>query len=155
MRSTIRDQLEPLLSMRCARRATGSGLAIAFAAMLLAAAVPVAAQAAIEPARLEAYSKAYVEIGTLRDRYQAEAAIAQNKKPEAIAQLQEQLRADIARVLEQHGRTRDDYTHITCVVSTDAATRRALDLLLGIEPTDPPPEEPAARMHENAHVGHV
>jgi len=117
--------------------------------------VAVAAQAvAVEASQLEAYSKAYLAIGELRDRYESDAAEPQNKKPEAIAQLQAKLRADVAKVLEEHGLTQDQYTHITFVVSTDGATRRAFDTLLGIEPEEPPAET-AASMPANPHIGHV
>jgi len=120
--------------------------------------LPAAAPAqehGVQQAKLEAYAEAYLAIGKLRDTFEAEAAEARNKKPEAITQLQEKLRQDVATVLEQHGLTNDEYAHITFVVSSDAATRRAFDKILGIEPEPEPEPEPAVEMPANPHIGHV
>jgi len=123
-------------------------------ALLLLLALPAggAAQEPVDSARLEAYATAYQEIGKLRDAFQAEAAEARNKKPEAVETLQEQLRVDVAAVLEANGFTADDYARLTFLVSTDAAARRALNGILGIE------EEEDAAANEapaNPHIGHV
>jgi len=108
--------------------------------------------------QLEAYAQAWEAIGKLRDQYQAEAAEPRNKKEEAIVQLQEKLRADVAAVLLENGLTQQQYDQITFAVSTDTATRQALDKILGIEPPEPLPAAAAAApaaAANNPHIGHV
>lgn len=123
------------------------------AAVLVAVAAPARAQT-VPLDRLEAYAKANVEIGKLRDRFEAEFAEARNKKPEAQQQLQESLRQEVAKVLEQHALPEAEYQRITFAISSDPAMRAAFDRIMGIEPT-PAAAAAAAAAANHPHIGHV
>jgi hypothetical protein len=142
----------------------GLGVLALFLVALSAPAVVMAQQATVPQEQLAAYAKTFEAIGKLRDEFHASAAAAQNKKPEAQHSLQEKLRQDILAAIQQNGLTEQQYNHITWAVSTDAATRAALDKLLGIAPPAPPPEAAAAassaagnagQQAGNPHLGHV
>ncbi|MEX0893056.1 MAG: DUF4168 domain-containing protein [Gemmatimonadota bacterium] len=136
---------------------------VLLAAALLLPAAAAAQTLPVDSARLEAYATAYQAIGKLRDAYQAEAAEARNKKPEAVEALQEQLRLDVAAVLEANGFTEESYARLTFLVSTDAAARRALNAVLGIEEEEPEEEANAPDAADtaddgapaNPHIDHV
>jgi hypothetical protein len=123
------------------------------AAALVAVAAPARAQT-VPRDRLEIYAKAYVEIGRLRDRFEAEFAEARNKKPEAQQQLQETLRQEVANVLQQHALSDAEYRRITFAVSSDSGTRAAFDRIMGIEPPAAAAQADAAA-DANPHIGHI
>lgn len=128
---------------------------MAFAASaLVAVAVPVRAQA-VPQDRLEAYGKAYVEIGKLRDRFEAEFAEARNKKPEAQQQLRESLRQEVAKVLQRHALSEAEYHRITFAVSSEPEVRAAFDRIMGIEPAPAAAPAAGAGAASNPHIGHV
>ena len=120
------------------------------ASALVAVAVPVRAQA-VPQDRLEAYGKAYVEIGKLRDRFEAEFAEARNKKPEAQRQLQESLRQEVAKVLQRHALSEAEYHRITFAVSSEPEVRAAFERIMGIEPAP----AAAAVAANDPHIGHL
>lgn len=124
------------------------------ACALVAVAMPVRAQA-VRQDRLEAYGKAYVEIGKLRDRFEAEFAEARNKKPEAQLQLQESLRQEVVKVLQRHALSEAEYHRITFAVSSDPEVRAAFDRIMGIEPAPAAAPSAAAVAANNPHIGHV
>jgi hypothetical protein len=148
-------------------RFRGLGVLALFLVALSAPSGVIAQQATVPQEQLAAYAKAFEAIGKLRDEFHASAAAAQNKKPEAQHSLQEKLRQDILAALQQNGLSEQQYNHITWVVSTDAASRAALDKLLGIAPPPPPPAaSPAAaataqttatgdQQAGNPHIAHV
>lgn len=125
--------------------------------LLLALPVTASAQQAIAPDQLAAYTKAYTAIGQLRDRMEAEFADPQNKKPEAIDQLQLKMRTEVAKIVKDNGLTDAQYNNITFAISAEPEQRKAFELLMGIAPLAPPP--PAVTMsadaNANPHIGHV
>lgn len=97
---------------------------------LVLAALPAGAQAAparIPAERIEVFAKARLAIDSILDKAHAELAEPRNKKDEAMEQLREKLRTDIAAALAAHGLTREEFDRYTFVASTDTAQRRLLD----------------------------
>lgn len=127
--------------------------------VLLALPVPaLAQQPAVPHPQLTAYTKAYVEIGKLRDRMQAEFAEPQNKKIEVQEQLHEKMRTEVSRIITEQGLTDEQYNRITFAISTEPEQRKAFELIMGIAAPAPPPP-PAVTMSADAaanpHIGHV
>lgn len=82
---------------------------------------------AIDEARLSAYAKAFTAIGLARDQAHAEMALAKNKTIEEQNALREALHTRIEKILRDNGLTKDQYRHLTYVLSTDAERRKAFE----------------------------
>ena len=143
--------------MHCSVRRHASRLALAGCALVVTGMPARAQEPAVSQAQLGAYAGAYVAIGKLRDRFQAELAEAQNKKPEAQQQLRAQLRQEVANVLQQHSLTQEQFDRITWIISTDAAARRSFDRLIGVPPpaADSAAADSTGAAAANPHLGHV
>ena len=84
----------------------------------------------IDEARLSAFAKAFTAIGLARDKAHAEMALPQNKTIEEQSELRDALATRIDKILRDHGLTKEQYTHLTYVVSTDPERRKAFDELV-------------------------
>lgn len=82
---------------------------------------------AIDEARLSAYAKAFTAIGVARDQAHAEMALPKNKTIEEQTALREALHTRIEKVLRDNGLTKEQYRHLTYVLSTDAERRKAFE----------------------------
>jgi len=127
--------------------------------LLLPGTADAQSRSGITPEQLQAYTKAYVAIGNIRDKWHAEASQAENKKDEVQKTLHERLRADVQKVISEHGLTDEQYNTITFAISTEPEQRKAFELLMGIAPLAPPPSAaPSVTMSadaNNPHIGHV
>ncbi|MGH7468641.1 MAG: DUF4168 domain-containing protein [Longimicrobiales bacterium] len=116
---------------------------------------------AIGKEQLTTYAKAIAAMAVVRDRIQAEMAAPGNKKDEAQQLLQDKMRQEIAKVLQEHGLTEPQYRRITYVISTDPEQRKILDEIMGIKPPAPPPAAAgpaaatAASTPVGTHLGHI
>jgi hypothetical protein len=137
---------------------------IAFALAIMAAPAFTSAQQtqahqhgpAVAKEQLTTFAKAFAAVAKVRDQVQAELAEPRNKKDEAQAQLHEKLRTSIAKIIQEHGFTEEQYNRLTYAVSTDNELRKAFDELLGIKPPTPTATAaPAAGGPLAAHLAHV
>jgi hypothetical protein len=118
---------------------------------------------------LMTFAKAHVEIGVAHDSTDAQLAQTRNKKLEAQQQLQDQLRQQIADILQRNGLTEADYEHKIYLVSVDPGVRKDFDAMVaqisgvptpGQLPPTPPHvlAVPLADLPAGAvgmHIGHV
>lgn len=84
----------------------------------------------IDEARLSAFAKAFAAIGLARDQAHAEMALPKNKTIEEQSELRDALATRIEKILRDNGLTREQYTHLTYVISTDPERRKTFDELV-------------------------
>jgi hypothetical protein len=139
------------------RRGSLPGLTLLAVILLMPVALTAQEQHAhVTQDQLTVFAKAYTAISQRRDQAQAEFAAPKNKKTEAQDQLHEKLRLDIAKIIQDHGLTEDQYKRITYAVSTDLELRKSFDLLMGIAPPAPPPAAASgSAAGARTHIGHV
>jgi hypothetical protein len=128
-----------------------------------------AASGSMSHEEMMTFVKAHVAIGVARDSTDARLAQTRNKKPESQDQLREQLRTQIAGILQQNGLTEADYERKIYVVSVDPAVRKDFDAMVAQVSGVPTPGQlpptpphvlvvPLADLPAGAvgtHVGHV
>lgn len=114
-----------------------------------------AGHSTVSAEQLAVYGKAFAAIATARDQSQAEFAQTKNKTPEAQRQLHEKLLQTVAKVLQDHKLTQEQYNQITYAISTDTELRKSFDKLMGFTPPQPTATAPPAAGSNNPHVAHV
>jgi hypothetical protein len=82
---------------------------------------------AIDEARLSAYAKAFTAIGLARDQAHAEMALPKNKTIEEQKELRDALHTRIEKILRDNSLTKEQYTQLTYVISTDPERRKAFE----------------------------
>ena len=82
---------------------------------------------AIDEARLSAYAKAFTAIGLARDQAHADMALPKNKTIEEQNALREALHTRIEKILRDNSLTKEQYRHLTYVLSTDPERRKAFE----------------------------
>jgi hypothetical protein len=116
------------------------------------------ASASIGKEQLTVYAMAFTASAQVRDQIQADMAAPRNKTNEGQIALQQKQREAVAKILQDHNISQEQYQRITFAISTDAELRRTFDDLMGIKPPTPPPAAaPAAGAASAAqtHLGHV
>jgi hypothetical protein len=126
-----------------------------------------AAAATMSPDELRAFAQVYIAVSKARDSADVQYAALRNKTPQAQAEIQERLQAQIAEILHHAGMSSEDYRRRTYVVSTVDSVRTAFDDLVseitGVpRPGQAPPQAAQSPMVANlppgpagTHIGHV
>jgi uncharacterized protein DUF4168 len=108
--------------------------------------------------QLTVYAKAYTAIAQVRDQIQAEMAAPRNKTNEGQTTLQQKQRDAIAKILQDHNISQEQYQRITYAISTNAELRKTLDDIMGIKPPTPAPAAATAAGSASGartHLDHV
>ncbi|MGH7501007.1 MAG: DUF4168 domain-containing protein [Longimicrobiales bacterium] len=98
--------------------------------MAVAPALVYAQQPEITNEQLTSYATVYVEVARVREQFQAELAIPQNKTLEAQLQLRESLKQKVAQVITDGGMTEDSFRRMTWLISIDPPRREAFDRIV-------------------------
>lgn len=127
-----------------------------------------AAQTTMTRDQLRAFAQVYIAVSKARDSADVQYAALRNKTPQAQAEIQERLQAQIAEILHHAGMSSDEYRRKTYVVSTVDSVRTVFDDMVseitGVpRPGQAPPQAaaqaaPAMNLPPGAagtHIGHV
>ncbi|MEP7383746.1 MAG: DUF4168 domain-containing protein [Gemmatimonadota bacterium] len=82
---------------------------------------------AVNPATIESFAKTHLVVSALRDRFQAQFAELQNKKPEVQDELHTKLVTELQSLLRSHGFSEAEFARMTRLVSIDSTARRAFE----------------------------
>lgn len=126
-----------------------------------------ATPATMTPAEVRAFAQVYIAVSKARDSADVQYAALRNKTPQAQAEIQQRMQAQIAEILHHAGMSQDEYRRKTFVVSTVDSVRTAFDNLVAeITGVPRPGQAPAASGTAPAmanlpagaagtHIGHV
>ena len=168
MNETTIDRAARVVRRGMSRHGAGLLVAVCSAGLVLAS-PPLLAQAAPAPTmshdEIVAFAKLEVAIGQARDSAQARLAQARNAKPETQQQYRDQLRIQVAELLQHSGVSDSAFRRKTYIVSTDSAARRVFDGTIAqltgvptpgqVQAVAAPPTVKVPAGVVGVHIGHV
>ncbi len=81
-------------------------------------------------AQLTAFAKAFVEVGRVRDSFEAQLAMLKNKTLDHQAELRVQMREKVAEAIQRNGLTAEVYRRVEYSITVDDLRRAAFDQAL-------------------------